>query len=122
MARRKLLICGATGFIGRNLLARFAARDDFEVHALQFTRPADEMPGVTWHRADLRHADEVEKLVDGCEVIIQAAATTDLHGPPSQSVDGLLLRIFPQFGIPPPRIFPQFRREEFRNPTSLWEF
>ncbi len=102
MARRKLLICGATGFIGRNLLARFAARDDFEVHALQFTRPAVEMPGVTWHRADLRQADEVEKLVAGCEVIIQAAATTSgskdivtrpyIHTTDNAVMNSLLLR------------------------------
>ncbi len=76
MARRRVLICGATGFIGHNLVATLARRDDLEVHALRFTRPAYEIAGVTWHQGDLRDAEAVKRLVPGMDVIIQAAATT----------------------------------------------
>ena len=38
MARRRVLVCGATGFIGRNLVEALAKRSDLEVHALRFTR------------------------------------------------------------------------------------
>ena len=40
MAKRRVLICGATGFIGRNLVETLARRPDLEIHALRFTRPA----------------------------------------------------------------------------------
>ena len=73
---QKILICGATGFIGRNLTEYFAARADCDVHAVRFARGDYPCPGVTWHRADLRRVEEVEALVAGCDVIIQAAATT----------------------------------------------
>ncbi|MDB5410639.1 MAG: fcl [Rhodospirillales bacterium] len=80
MTPRKILICGATGFIGRNLVERLAARPDLEVHAVRFTRPEYACAGVRWHQADLRRMEEVEKLVAGIDVLIQAAATTSGAG------------------------------------------
>lgn len=76
MARRRVLVCGATGFIGRNIVESVARREDLEIHALRFSRPAYDVPGVTWHHADLRDGDAVNRLVAGMDVIIQAAATT----------------------------------------------
>ena len=73
MARRRVLICGATGFIGRNLVEWLAGRPDLEVHALRYSRPAYDVPGVTWHRADLRSVDGVNRVVPGMDVIVQAA-------------------------------------------------
>lgn len=74
--KKKVLICGATGFVGRNLAERFAARGDCEVHAVRFNRPEYDLPGAVWHKADLRDPAQVEKLVAGMDYIIQAAATT----------------------------------------------
>ena len=55
MSRTRVLVCGATGFIGRNLVETLSRRSDLEVHAVRFTRP--EYPAnVTWHQADLRDA------------------------------------------------------------------
>jgi nucleoside-diphosphate-sugar epimerase len=76
MPKKKVLVCGATGFIGRNIVTTFANRPDFEVHAVRFNRPAFPTPGVTWHQADLRDVDAVNRLVAGMDVIVQAAATT----------------------------------------------
>ncbi len=76
MARRRILVCGATGFIGRNLVEALAKRADLEVHALRSTRPAYQMAGVIWHQGDLRDAATVNALAPGMDVIIQAAATT----------------------------------------------
>ncbi len=99
---RKILICGATGFIGRNLIEYFATRADCDVHAVRFIRDEYRYPGVTWHRADLRHVEEVEALVEGCDVIIQAAATTSgakdivsrpyIHTTDNAVMNSLLLR------------------------------
>lgn len=77
----KVLICGATGFIGRNLLEHYADKDGVEVHAVHFRRPALARAGVTWHRVDLTRADAVDALMaQGFDIVIQAAATTSGAG------------------------------------------
>jgi GDP-L-fucose synthase len=76
MPRQRVLVCGATGFIGRNLVEALSRRADLEVHAVCFNRPAYDLAGVTWHQADLRDAAAVGALLKGFDVVIQAAATT----------------------------------------------
>ncbi|HVA14967.1 MAG TPA: NAD-dependent epimerase/dehydratase family protein [Stellaceae bacterium] len=102
MAARKILICGATGFIGRNLTQHFAARGDCELHAVRLTRAEYACPGVTWHRVDLRQSEGVENLLKGFDVVIQAAATTSgakdiltrpyIHTTDNAVMNSLLLR------------------------------
>lgn len=100
--RRKILICGATGFIGRNLTEHFAARGDCDVHAVRWSREDYACPAVTWHQADLRRVEDVAAVVAGCDVVIQAAATTSgakdivtkpyLHTTDNAVMNSLLLR------------------------------
>ncbi|MFT3915019.1 MAG: NAD(P)-dependent oxidoreductase [Anaeromyxobacteraceae bacterium] len=49
---KRVLVTGASGFIGRHTLAPLVARG-FDVHAVGRTRPAGAPAGVTWHAADL---------------------------------------------------------------------
>jgi len=74
--KQKVLICGATGFIGRNMLEHFAKQDCYDVHAIRFKRPEFTCPNVTWHQADLRNPDDIERVIEGVDIIVQAAATT----------------------------------------------
>ena len=74
--KKKILICGATGFIGRNMTEQFSQLDDYEVHAVRFQRPDYSCQNVIWHQADLRKPEDVERVVKGMDIIIQAAATT----------------------------------------------
>lgn len=74
MTKQKVLVCGATGFIGRNMVEQLAQR--YEVHAVRFKRPEYNCPNVIWHQADLRNPAEVDRLMQGMDIIIQAAATT----------------------------------------------
>lgn len=74
--KQKVLICGATGFIGRNLVEHFSKRQDMDVHAIHFNRQPYPMPNVTWHHADLRNTADIERVIQGVDIIIQAAATT----------------------------------------------
>ncbi len=74
--KKKVLICGATGFIGRNMTEQLSQRSDLDVHAVRFNRPEYDCPNVTWHQADLRKPEDIEQLLPGVDIIIQAAATT----------------------------------------------
>lgn len=78
--RKKILLCGASGFIGRNLLERLSANSGYEVTAVHFRRdlPADfeKKDNVRFVRADLTRSEDVERVVKGADVLIQAAATT----------------------------------------------
>lgn len=76
----RVLVCGATGFIGRNLVEKLARRADLQVVAVQHTRPRYDVEGavnpVKWQQADLRCPRDVSRVIDKVDVIIQAAATT----------------------------------------------
>lgn len=74
--KRRVLVCGATGFIGRNLAEALARRDDLEVHGTRFASPPYRHPGVTLTRCDLRQPAEVERVLAGVDVVVQAAAVT----------------------------------------------
>lgn len=74
--RKTILICGATGFIGRNLVAHYA-QQDCDVIAVRFNSPEYEVAeNVRWTQADLRDPEQVNWLVEQSDIIIQAAATT----------------------------------------------
>ncbi len=72
----KILVCGATGFIGRNIIEAFAARDDFEVYGTYFKSDPLNYPRVKNIKADLTKKEDVEKVINGMDIVIQAAATT----------------------------------------------
>ncbi len=74
--KTKILICGATGFIGRNLTEQLSKRADLEIHAVRFNRPEYQCDNVIWHQADLRNPVDIERVISGIDIVIQAAATT----------------------------------------------
>ena len=76
MKKTKVLVCGATGFIGRNITEKLVANKNYEVHAVRFTRPEYSVSDVTWHQADLRRPEDIETVIKGVDIIVQAAATT----------------------------------------------
>jgi len=73
---KKVLVCGATGFIGRNIAESLARRDDLEVYGTYLNSEPPDNPGVKMIRADLTRKDDVNRVVEGTDIIIQAAATT----------------------------------------------
>jgi len=74
--KKKVLVCGSTGFIGRNIAEALAERDEFEVFGTYFLKPALNHPGVTPIHVDLTNAEQVDSAVKDKDIIIQAAATT----------------------------------------------
>ena len=74
---KKILICGATGFIGKNITLGLSKNKNYEIHAVRFKRPAYKTSdNVKWHKADLRDPASVDKLMKSMDIVVQAAATT----------------------------------------------
>lgn len=75
----KLLITGASGFLGRHVVAEALRR---EHHVRAQVRSMSDIDGLHWehhpclevHRADLRSRDRLDELVNGVDVVIHAAA------------------------------------------------
>lgn len=80
MGRRKVLVCGATGFIGRNIAEYLSKRKDFEVYGTYFNSPPYENEQIRLIRADLTDRIDVERVVKNKDVIIQTAAVTSGAG------------------------------------------
>lgn len=58
----RVLLTGATGFVGRNALAPLVARG-FDVHAVSSRAVPEQTEGVQWHQADLLDGDQRDALV-----------------------------------------------------------
>lgn len=80
MSKDLLLICGATGFIGRNLLVYFGSITGKKIRATYNLRPpfdVSHLPAeIEWVKADLRSQADVSDVMAGVSIVIQAAATT----------------------------------------------
>ncbi len=72
----KILVCGATGFIGRNIAESYANREGFQVIGVFNKRPKYNHPNLEWVSADLNKPEDVNRVLEGVDVVIQAAATT----------------------------------------------
>ncbi|MDP3724890.1 MAG: NAD(P)-dependent oxidoreductase [Nanoarchaeota archaeon] len=109
MAKKKILICGATGFIGRNIAEELAEREDFEAYGTYFESEAFPCPGIKFIQADLRKQEDVKRVVHGMDIIIQAAATTSgskdiinapyLHVTDNAVMNSLLFRAAHEHGV-----------------------
>lgn len=80
MSEGIMLICGATGFIGRNLLEHFGSDSKNRIRAVHNIRPrfdVSHLPAeIEWVKADLRVAEDVDRIMSGISIVVQAAATT----------------------------------------------
>ncbi len=74
---KKILILGATGFIGRNLVEYFSRNStEYELFAIYNEKPSYNIPNVKWLKVDLTIKDQLFDIFAGIDVVIQAAATT----------------------------------------------
>lgn len=98
----RYLICGATGFIGRNVAARFGTLFPGKVTCVYHNASPPEIDGVRWIQADLCKDDQVNSLIRAGDIVIQAAATTSgskdilerphIHTTDNAVMNSLLLR------------------------------
>ena len=77
---KKILLCGATGFIGKNLLEHFSSKDKYSVRAIYHNKQPDiepsEHPNVEFIYADLNNKEDVDRVMEGINIVLQFAATT----------------------------------------------
>ena len=76
MTKKRMLVCGATGFIGRNIAEALAENEDLEITGTYLNSEPFANPRINLIRADLTVKADVEELIMGTDIIIQAAATT----------------------------------------------
>ena len=74
---------GRQGFIGKNITLGLSKNKNYEIiviikcETVRFKRPAYKTPkNVKWKKVDLRNPQAVNKLMNGVDIVIQAAATT----------------------------------------------
>jgi nucleoside-diphosphate-sugar epimerase len=59
---KRVLVTGATGFIGQHCLTQLVARG-YDVHAVYSKASPIETPGVNWHQANLLEGQQIEFLL-----------------------------------------------------------
>src|SRR5690349_8216693 len=60
---RRVLVTGASGFIGAHCLRRLAL-EDCEIHAVNRSGNGEPAVGSTWHAADLRDIGQILPLIE----------------------------------------------------------
>lgn len=64
---RKVLIAGASGFIGRSLIERLLTSSDIEIIALSRGMRESHHPRLIWKRCDLFSLKDIAQAMDGCD-------------------------------------------------------
>jgi len=83
---KKIIILGATGFIGRNLTEYYGRKKGYKVFAVYNRRKPWKSKKVNFIKADLTIKENVNRALKNKDIVIQAAATTsgskDIVGKP----------------------------------------
>ena len=74
------MICGATGFIGRNLINYFLDKKSYKIYATYNNRKPFKIDqfgeNINWIKANLLSQKDVVNALRNKDIVIQAAATT----------------------------------------------
>ncbi len=72
--RSKVIILGATGFIGKNIALHFSKK--FKIKATYNKKVPFENENIEWIKCDLRSTKQINNLFDNIDIVINAAAIT----------------------------------------------
>src|SRR3989344_8074347 len=75
---RKVLICGASGFIGRNLFESLSQRSDMDVYGTYLSRRFSKREKLI--KADLTDKEWARTVTQRMDIVINCAAITDGSG------------------------------------------
>jgi len=74
--RQNVLLCGATGFIGRNIAQNFSKNKNYKLICTCNSSKPFKLKNCKWIKVDLRNSKQVNKITKNIDILIQAAATT----------------------------------------------
>jgi nucleoside-diphosphate-sugar epimerase len=74
--KTNILICGATGFIGRNFLESFSKIINYKIYATYNKKKKTNIKNVKWIKADLTTYKDCLKATKNKDIILQFAAMT----------------------------------------------
>ena len=72
MKKKKIVILGVSGFIGRNL-ALYFRKKNYNIIGTYFKNKIP-ISGIKLIRSDLTKKNQVDKVIKGADIVIQAAA------------------------------------------------
>jgi len=75
MKKNKILILGASGFIGKNMAMYFSKNENFNVMGTYLNNKIN-IKNVKMIKCNLTNRNETDRVIKGSDIIIQAAATT----------------------------------------------
>jgi nucleoside-diphosphate-sugar epimerase len=73
---KNILVCGGTGFIGKNVVLNFYKKKGYKIFSTYFKSRPLKTKGVNWIKADLRNFKDCLKVTKNIDIVIQCAATT----------------------------------------------
>lgn len=73
--KKRILICGASGFIGRNLFEHFSSLENYETYGTWFKNIETNNPRL--FQVDLRNWSRALEVTRDMDIVINAAALTD---------------------------------------------
>jgi nucleoside-diphosphate-sugar epimerase len=73
---KNILVCGANGFIGRNVVKNFYKKKKYKIFSTYFRSRPSIISDVKWIKADLRNFEDCLKATKNIDIVIQCAATT----------------------------------------------
>jgi nucleoside-diphosphate-sugar epimerase len=72
----KILVCGGTVFIGKNVVLSFYKKKKYKIYSTYFKSRPLKIKDVNWIKADLRNFKDCLKVTKNIDIVIQCAATT----------------------------------------------
>lgn len=74
MKRKKILLCGATGFIGKNILEKCVTENIYDVIAVYHKKePHLFADNVQWKKCDLTDKQQVSDIIKDVDIVLQFA-------------------------------------------------
>jgi len=96
---KRILICGATGFIGKNLIKNFENKKYKVIAIYNIKKKFKTSKNVKWIKGDLRNYTFCKKITKNIDILIQTAATTSgaqtiIHKPFEHVTDNAIMNSY----------------------------